>query len=368
VAPEGERRIAGLFWLAVALGSLSAAHAIFAARDLVYDGSYYLLRIAAHARFQPVEPARALVQILQQCFAVAGERAGIRDLPVLARLLSLGTSGWPIVLTSACWFMLPQPEKSWIAGPLFNLALVIPTTNLIGVGEGIIASCLLWLLLFAVLFRMNSVCSALAAIALAAAGGFTHETAFPFMAGLSLIAAMRATRTGGWERAALIAVAVAAALATMHLVTWVIFPRDPFERSAFLDNVLRFSFVGTVSEPNFPFLASAAAALAVVASWIPGKRQGVGVPVCIAFAGFAILIVLMMIYPDRVISPWRNFACRALPVMFTTLAALGMILLRARHLPSPFRNDTGSPDSLRTDSNADLVPAGHDGALAGVYE
>ncbi len=177
----------------------------------------------------------------------------------------------------------------------------------------------------------------IAAIVLTAACGFAHEAAFPFMAGLSLLAAMRAFHASGRERIALITVAVLAALGTLHLVTWVVWPRDPLERSAFLDNGLRFSFVGTVREPNLPFLSSTAAAVAIGAAWIQRKRLGSGIwPVSFAFAAFAILIVLITLHPDRMISPWRNFASRGLPVMFTTIAALATVLLRARGI-SPVR-------------------------------
>ncbi|HEY1613643.1 MAG TPA: hypothetical protein VGF97_08135 [Rhizomicrobium sp.] len=333
---DGTRRIVGLYWLAVALSCLSAVYAVICARDLIYDGSYYLLRTAEHARFQLVIPARALPQALQQCFAILGERAGIRDLFALARLMSLGMSGWPIVLTAACWFVLPRAEKAWIVGPLFNLALVIPTANLIGVDEGIIASCVLWLLFFVFTFRMQSIAGGVGALALTVACAFTHETAFPFMAGLSLIAAWRARRTSGWERVALIAIAIVGLAATLHLLSWVVFPRDPLERAGFLYSNLQFKFIGTALEPNLPFLASAAAILALTATWIQGRRGVASWPVWFAWIAFAFVVISMVLHPDRMIAPWRNFACRGFPVMFTTVAALAILFLRSRAI-SPAR-------------------------------
>src|ERR1700722_6963974 len=71
-------------------------------------------------------------------------------------VFSLGASGWPVLLTVLCWFVLPRDGKSWIAGPLLNLVFAVPATNFIGIGEGIIASCLLWLAFLLVEFRSRS--------------------------------------------------------------------------------------------------------------------------------------------------------------------------------------------------------------------
>ena len=105
-----ESGLARVFWIAIALAGASAAYAAIGARDLVYDGSFYLLGIASQDGFQLFEPGRISVQLFQQCFVVAGVRLGIHDLWTLGRLFALGASGWPIVLTALCWFVLPCGE------------------------------------------------------------------------------------------------------------------------------------------------------------------------------------------------------------------------------------------------------------------
>ncbi|HEY1615352.1 MAG TPA: hypothetical protein VGF97_16850 [Rhizomicrobium sp.] len=326
-------RLARLFWLAIAVAALCAVCAICTARDLVYDGAFYLLATAAHAHLRIIEPARAVVQGLQQCFAVAGERAGITDLFVLSRLLSLGISGWPVVLTALCWPVLPRAEKAWILGPLLNLAAVIPLTGFIGIGEGIIASCLLWLLFLLFAFRLREPWGAAAAILLAIACAFVHEAAFAFMAGLSLAALLRAWRAHGLERLAALCVAMVAGIAALYLLGWTLAPRSAIERSNFLFGLLG-SFFGTGREPNLAALASTAAALAVAAmAWTRGRTSW---PAWGAALIFVIAAGFMLAMPDRLITPGRYFAARGLPVMFTTAAAAILYIAKERGV-SPAR-------------------------------
>src|ERR1700752_420230 len=130
-------------------------------RGMFADGSNYVVHILASEDFFLLEPARKLVQVLQQSLLVLGIRAGVTDLPTLARLFTLGTLGWPIILTASCWLILPRKEKGWIVGPLINLVGLCPMTSLAAIGEGMIASCLLWVIFFLVLFRAQSIWGAI---------------------------------------------------------------------------------------------------------------------------------------------------------------------------------------------------------------
>jgi hypothetical protein len=333
---DGVRRITRLFWFAIALATLTAGYAAFCARDLFYDGALYLLGWAAHGELVFFVPARETVQTLQQVFVIAGERAGIKDVFALARLFSLGTSGWPVLLTAACWPVLPRKEKAWIIGPLLNLAAVIPITSLFGIGEGLLASCVLWLTFLMFSFRLHTGWGAVAAVVLTAACGMTHEVAFPFLAGLALLALMRLRLATGWERMSLALVALLAAAGSLHLAYWAMFPRDPIERSNFVASLLG-GFLGTGREPNLPALASIVAAVAIALTLARPKRSIIdNWPVWLAGLVFVVEIALVVLVPDRVLTPGRFFAARALPVLFTTVAAFGMVCLRERAI-SPTR-------------------------------
>jgi hypothetical protein len=327
--------VARIFWIAVGLAGASAAYAVSGARDLVYDGSFYLLGIASHGAFQLFEPGRVSVQLLQQGFAVIGARLGIHDLWTLGRLFSLGASGWPIVLTALCWFALPRAEKSWIVGPLLNLVFAIPTTSFIGIGEGVIASCLLWLALLLVWFRMDRGWGALPAIVAAIACAFSHESAMLCLVLIAALAASRVRNARGFARAAAIVVAVVTAAGAFYMLRWIVFPRSAIERSDFLVSLLG-GFLGTPRAPNLSALASFAAAAAILFSQIQRLRVAAA-GLCLAV--LALLLLLLVAMPEDAIAPSRFFAARGLPVALTTLIALVFLLMKRRGLsPSQFAN------------------------------
>jgi hypothetical protein len=323
-------RIAAIFWAAIILSGASAAYAISCARDLVYDGALYFLGWAAGGHLRLFIPVRESVQALQQCFEIAGERAGINNLPVLARLFSLGVSGWPVLLTVLCWFVLPRDRKAWIIGPLFNLVAVIPATSFFGIGEAIIASCLLWLLFLIFMFRMREAWGMIAAILLTVACGFTHEAAFVFLAGLSLLALARMPQRKGWQRAALLGVGLFSAAESLHLFLWVVYPRDSFERTNFLVSLFG-GFLGTLDAPNLPALASLAAMTAIASMACYGNRAHLPRwPIVRVAAVLFLTILALFVHCEAVIAPSRYFEARGLPIVFTTVAALGLFLLERR--------------------------------------
>jgi hypothetical protein len=325
---EDRIELARVYWVAMGLAAITAAAAIFTARDLVYDGSYYLLGAVARQNFQLIEPARHVSQMLQQCFAVLGSRLGIRDLWTLGLLFSLGTSGWPVLLTALCWFVLPRDEKSWIAGPLITLVFAVPATNFIGIGEGIIASCLLWLAFLLIEFRSQSVAGALAGIVATAACASSHESAVLCLLVLALAAALRVSGARGFCRVALFLTAAIALAGAGNMARWILVPRSVIERGDFFVSMLG-GFIGTSSAPNIPALASVVAAAGCIAALLlKGRRARAAAITAIAIVG--ILFVLLAADPGQLVAPSRYFAARGLPVMLTTLLAMLFLLLRRR--------------------------------------
>jgi hypothetical protein len=322
-----EIRIAWVFWTAVALSGVAAIWAVFGARDLVYDGSYYLLGVAAHGGFQLYEPPRATVHILQQCFAVAGTRLGIQDLWRLGQLFSLGASGWPVFLTGLCWLVLPRDNKSWIAGPLFNLVFAIPATSFIGVGEGIISSCLLWLAFLLIEFCAEKPAGALASIGAIAACAYVHEAAVLCLFLIALAALLRTSDTKRISRVAMFLVAVIATAGAGNMLRWILVPRSAVERDNFLASAG--GFLGWPSDPNIPAIVGVIAAAAVLAAEITTERRAWTVAL-VAIALMLALFVVLLIGADLVIAPSRFFAARGLPVALTTLLVGFFLVLRRR--------------------------------------
>jgi hypothetical protein len=325
---DQEAALSRLYWMVLALALLTGVYSILSARDLVYDGCNYLLGVAEQHTFQLIEPARTTVQILQQCLAVAGARLGIHDLWALGVLFSIGASGWPLVLTALCWFVLPRGNKSWIAGPLLNLVLAIPATSFVGIGEGVIASCLLWLAFLLVEFRMDKPAGASACVCATAACAFSHESAILCLLVIAAAAGFRISDTKGFSRLAAFSTALLAAAGAANMLRWILFPRSTIERGAFIVSMLG-GFLGSPAAPNIPVLTSLVAAAAVVAALLGQKivaRTGVAVAITID-AG---LLVLVFADPGNMLAPSPFFAARGIPVALTTLLAVFFLFLKRR--------------------------------------
>ncbi|MGH6889381.1 MAG: hypothetical protein ACREHF_09315 [Rhizomicrobium sp.] len=311
-----EGALAKVFWIAVALGATAAVPAILSAQGLAYDGGYYLLAVATRGQLQLSEPARHSVQFLQQIFAVAGAALGVHDLRTFGILFSLATAGWPLVITALCWFALPRGQKIWIAGPLFNLVFAIPATSFIGIGEGIIASCLLWLAFLLVAFRMERPAGALAAVVAVGVCAVVHESAILCLAVIAVAAALQLRRAKGICRAAAIVIIFLALAGAADMLRWIVLPRDTIERGDYLVGLLG-GFIGTPGAPNIPALASFSGAAAIlIAVRRPRLARWVAAAAVVAFV---CLFAFLWLAPEEAISPSPYFAARGLPVALTTI-------------------------------------------------
>ena len=285
------------------------------------------LAIAAHHTFHFIEPARLSVQMLQQLPAVVATRFGIQDLWTLGRLFSLGMSGWPVVITTLCWFALPQKEKIWIVGPLANLVLIIPAANFIGIAEGIIASCLLWLALFLATFRLNHFVTALAALIVGLACSVSHESSVLCLALIAWSAAEQSKRARGLPRVAAVAIVTVTVLGALYMVRWITAPRSAIERGDFLISLFG-GFLGSLRVPNLQAIASVIAALFIGVAF--ATRRYAAFATVIGSAAVVACAIVFAFAPDAFASPGRYFAARGLPVVVTTALAVVFILFRRR--------------------------------------
>jgi hypothetical protein len=325
------RRLRTIFWLAIALCSVNAAFAIWNARDLVYDGSYYLLAIAADRAFHFFEPARVSVQMLQQVPAVIAARAGVEDLWILGQFFSFGMSAWPVVLTCLCWFALPQKEKIWIAGPLVNLALAIPAASFIGIAEGIIASCLLWLAVFLAAFRLDRPLTALAALIVSLACAASHESAILLLALVVWLTAEQLPSLRGMSRITAAAIIAVTSLGALYMARWIVVPRSAIERGDFLVSLFG-GFLGSPLVPNVPAITSIVAALFIAAAFM--ARRYAWLAAVIGSTAVLACAALFAAEPGALAAPSRYFAARVLPVVVTTVLAMIFVLLRRRGMAS----------------------------------
>ena len=316
--------IRNVFLLAIILSTATMLYSVSEMRGMFADGSNYIVHILASEDFFLLEPARKLVQLLQQSFLILGIRSGVTDLPTLARLFTLGALGWPIILTASCWLILPREEKGWIIGPLINLVALCPMTSLAAIGEGMIASCLLWMIFFLVLFRTHTIWGAILAVSLTALGAVTHESAAVFFVGIAAIAIMRMRGSSAIERLTQFVISAAAIWSACCLISVILHARDPVNRGDFLIGSLALAFV-ELHGVNLTAVATIFSCVSIF--WImcaqhKGEKTQLILLSSISF--FALLAALLLFLPEWTVTPVAQFSGRGLPVLGTTLLSFGL--------------------------------------------
>ncbi len=316
--------IRNVFLSAILLSTATMLYSVSEMRGMFADGSNYIVHILVSENFYLLEPARKLVQFLQQSFLILGISCGVTDLPTLARLFTLGALGWPIILTCSCWLILPREEKGWIIGPLINLAALIPMTSLAAIGEGMIASCLLWIVFFLVQFRTRSLWGTIFTISLTAFGAVTHETAAVFFVGIAAIVLMRMRGSSTIERLKQFAISAAAIWSACYLLWVILHPRDPVNVGDFLIGVFALAFV-ELQGVNLTAVATMVSCVSFF--WIiHAQNKGeITQPIVFISANLLILVTgLLLFIPEWTVTPVAQFSGRGLPVLGTTLLSFGL--------------------------------------------
>jgi hypothetical protein len=318
--------IQNLFLLSMMISTATMLYSVAEMRGVFADGSNYMVHILASEDFYLLEPARRLVQLLQQSLLVLGVRSGVTDLPTLARLLTLGTLGWPIILTGTCWLILTRDAKGWIIGPLINLVALLPMTSLAAIGEGTIAACLLWITFFLVVFRTHSICGPIFAVSLVALGAVTHESAAVFFVGIAAIAIMDMRGRSEMRLLTRLAIAVAAAWSACYLISVILHPREPANRDDFLIGIRALEFIVEKNgRMNLPAVATIFSCVSIL--WIMcAQHDGVDArPVALTSVSFLVLIAaLFLLFPEGTVAPAAQFSGRGLPVLGTTALCFGL--------------------------------------------
>ncbi len=316
--------VRNIFLLSITISTATMLYSVSEMRGMFADGSNYIVHILTSEDFYLLEPARKLVQLLQQSFLVLGIRSGVTDLPTLARLFTLGALGWPIILTASCWLILPRGEKGWIIGPLINLVALCPMTSLAAIGEGMIASCLLWIIFFLVLFRTHSIWGAILAISLTALGAVTHESAALFFIGIAAIAILRIRGGSAVERLTQFAISAAAIWSACYLISVILHPRDPANVADFLIGVLALAFV-ELHGVNLSAVATMVSCVSIFGIMRAQSKVEKTQPIVLTSMIFFVLAAAVLLFlPEWTVTPVAQFSGRGLPVLGTTVLSLGL--------------------------------------------
>jgi hypothetical protein len=229
--------------------------------------------------------------------------------------------GWPIILTASCWLILPREEKGWIIGPLINLVALCPMTSLAAIGEGMIASCLLWIIFFLVLFRTRTIWGAILAVSLTALGAVTHESAAVFFVGIAAIAIMGMRGSSAVQRLTHFAISTAAIWSACYLISVILYPRDPVNLGDFLIGILALAFV-ELHGVNLTAVATIVSCASIF--WIVRAQHKTQPILLSSISFFALVAALLLFLPEWTVTPVAQFSGRGLPVLGTTLLSFGL--------------------------------------------
>jgi hypothetical protein len=197
-------------------------------------------------------------------------------------------------------------------------------TSLAAIGEGMIASCLLWIILFLVLFRTHTIWGAIFTISLTASGAVTHESAAVFFVGIAAIAILRMRGGSAVERLTQFAISAAAIWSACYLISVILHPRDPVNLEDFLIGIFALAFV-ELHGVNLTAVATMVSCVSIF--WIM-RAQSKGdktQPVLLTSMSFFVLATALFLFlPEWTVTPVAQFNGRGLPVLGTTVLSLGV--------------------------------------------
>lgn len=318
---------------AVGLALLAALYAALEWRSLFADGSFYFLNLLTGRSFALMEPARRTVHVLQQFPTVLALRIGISRLDALAVIYGLSLQALPLVLTAACYPVLPREQKPLFLFPLAHFLLGTMAASFAPIVEGPVAAAYFWLLLFLILFGRGRV-AAVAAVCLALPALSLHETTVLLMPILAAVCALRARsearrplRVLWWLVAAwFVAIAVVQA-------GFIIYPRSEARRRDVLMTARVLFGVGNLNGINVPAVLAIAALGAAAAICRPGAEPRVGWRAVSIFAAFTIAVIVATAVRGelgRLFAPGLQFAGRNLAVIVSAPLAILLLLARRR--------------------------------------
>ena len=194
-------------------------------------------------------------------------------------------------------------------------------TSLAAIGEGMIASCLLWIIFFLVLFRTHTIWGAILAVSLTALGAVTHESAAVFFVGIAAIAIMGMRGSSAVQRLTHFAISTAAIWSACYLISVILHPRDPVNLGDFLIGILALAFV-ELHGVNLTAVATIVACASIF--WIM-RAQHKTQPILLSSTSFFVLVAALLLFlPEWTVTPVAQFSGRGLPVLGTTLLSFGL--------------------------------------------
>ena len=320
-------------WIILAAAALVSIYAALEYRVLYADGAYYVQRILEEEGFAFIEPSRHYSQLLQKFPTVIAIWLGVDNIPALIICYGLTTFLLPLLLVSICYFVLPPSRKVFFVFPLLHYLAGTTSASFVGIVEGPVAAAYFWLLLYLLLFRLERK-AAMVLTLLALPAVFLHEAMVFLSPLLAAVAGWRARQERHKSGVILFTV-----LAMWFLIVavvqafFVIYPRDPGNRSNFIEDLIHLKWLFTASaQVNVPALAGLLALLVLTGVALAGRSVRGTNPAMIQWtlvAGFAMVsfsMVAVAIVSGRFLTPGMQFSARNYSAIISFPLALWAIL------------------------------------------
>lgn len=316
---------------------LHLAYAIAEWRFLFGDGVNFFVQILAHGEhFEGNRPTRLMAVLITQAPLLAGLRAGITDLDVLAVLYGLGLY-FPYILCMAVWVVVTRHRPELLVFPLAFLFASAANSQFFIITESHTAAALFFTLVPLVVLvpRWNAGTVALGS-ALMVASLYAYTTDILYGPLLAALAAWRAScaesklARAGWVAAVLVFIA-GAVISLLDIVT----PAETkMSAEPFIQHALAMAwhhtfaiFAGSIVNLHHGALLSIFALLAIALLLVPFRAtQGPGIAGwTVSLYGLACLAVLLTLvaFPVRLEVP-LHYRARVLQLVLPPLFAVAL--------------------------------------------
>jgi hypothetical protein len=330
VAVERQFRLAAGAVLCLAF--LVSLYSALEWRSLFADGMYYFLSVLQRRDVALFEPARRTVHVLQQFPTILALRMGVSELGALAVVYGMTLQILPLILTAACYPLLPRKEKALFVFPLAHYLLGTTVAFFAPIVEGPVAAAYFWLLLVLIVFG-RTWRSTLATVCLAMPALYLHETVV-LLAPILAFAALQRARPAASRSTRIVFYVLAAWFVAVALLqaAWIVQPRSVVRRR---DAFLTFLLLGLLDYHGFNVPAVLAVA-ALAAAWIVCRRSESRNRDWAAALGFGAASFLLVAATwltgaaGLLFAIWPEFAARNNAVVVSVPLAVLFLAARAR--------------------------------------
>ena len=326
IADVSSRRFPGLMVLACLAFCASLVFAVFTARSLYDDGSYYFMRVLEAGGFTEMIFSRGHAAFLFQLPVVIALKLGVTDLSKLQVAFGIGCfMSWPLAMVICFWL---APKHFWLvvlacgAGYL-NAAFV-------AVGEHVVAHAFFWPACFVILFA-RPLAPMAAAVLLGSAAILLRSYESTLILGpvLAWLALRRAEsgETKSWQRVVLLLAAFLFAASALFALDGTLHPATRSNVFSFRQGALR-----ELAAPGWTVSWSCFWVLLMLATWSPKIRRLIasrgGI---VLLAGMVLLWGAWPLLAPAGLDPYKQYDARFLDLL-VPMVLLG-VALELAHRP-----------------------------------